>query len=56
VLWALTPATKLRVSAGNFVPRRYVTANTVVTDTQVQTMTARGPTYRVFGLRWEMKL
>jgi iron complex outermembrane receptor protein len=55
-LWAITSTTKLRLSLSNFVPRNYVTASTIVASGQSQMVVANGPTYRVVGLRLEMKL
>ena len=55
-LWSINPSTKLRLSLSNFVPRNYVTASTIVASGQTQTVVANGPTYRVVGLRLEMKL
>jgi outer membrane receptor for ferrienterochelin and colicins len=55
-LWTLNPTTKLRLSLSNFVPRNYVTASTILASGQAQTVVANGPTYRVVGLRLEMKL
>lgn len=55
-LWAISPSTKLRLSLSNVVPRNYVTTSTIVASGQAQTVVANGPTYRVVGLRLEMKL
>ncbi len=55
-LWAIDKTTKLRFSLSNVVPRNYVTTNTIVGGGQSQMVTANGPTYRVVGLRLEMKL
>ena len=55
-LWSIDKTTKVRLSLSNIVPRTYVTTNTIVGDGQSQTVTANGPTYRVVGLRLEMKL
>jgi len=55
-LWAINPSTKLRLSLSNVVPRNYVTTSMVVAGGQAQTVVANGPTYRVVGLRLEMKL
>ena len=56
VLWAVDKTTKLRLSLSNVVPRNYITSNTIVGGGQSQTVIANGPTYRVVGLRFEMKL
>jgi iron complex outermembrane receptor protein len=55
-LWTLDKTSKLRFSLSNVVPREYITTNTIVGNGQSQTVTANGPTYRVVGLRLEMKL
>lgn len=55
-LWTINRSTKLRLSLGNIVPRNYVTSSTVVAGGQTQTVVSNGPTYRVVGLRLEMKL
>ena len=55
-LWAIDKTTKLRMSLSNVVPRNYITMNTIVGDGQSQLVTANGPTYRVVGVRLEMKL
>ena len=55
-LWAIDKTTKLRLSLSNVVPRNYITSNTIVGGGQSQTVVANGPTYRVVGLRLEMKL
>ena len=55
-LWTFNPSTKLRLSLSNVVPRNYVTASSIVAGGQAQTVVANGPTYRVVGLRLEMKL
>ena len=55
-LWALSPSTRLRISLGNFVPRRYVTSSTILASGQSQTVVADGPTYRTIGLRLETRL
>ena len=55
-LWAINASTKLRLSLSNVVPRNYVTTSTIVAGSQAQTVVANGPTYRVVGLRLEMKL
>ncbi len=55
-LWAVDKTTKLRLSLSNVVPRNYITSNTIVGGGQSQTVIANGPTYRVVGLRLEMKL
>ena len=55
-LWAIDKTTKLRLSLSNIVPRAYVTSNTIVGNGQSQMVVADGPTYRVVGLRLEMKL
>ncbi len=56
VLWAIDRKTKLRLSLSNVVPRDYVTTNAIVAGGQAQTVVSDGPTYRVIGLRFEMKL
>jgi iron complex outermembrane receptor protein len=56
VLWSLNPATKLRFSLSNLVPRHYVTRNSIVAGGLQQVATSNGPTERVLGLRLEMKL
>ena len=43
-------------SLSNVVPRSYVTTSAIVAGGQAQTVVANGPTYRVVGLRLEMKL
>jgi len=55
-LWTIDKTTKLRLSLSNVVPRNYITTNTIVGGGQSQMVTANGPTYRVVGLRLEMKL
>ncbi len=55
-LWTVDKTSKLRLSVSNIVPRNYVTTNTIVGSGQSQTVVANGPTYRVVGLRFEMKL
>jgi iron complex outermembrane receptor protein len=55
-LWALTPATKLRFSLSNALPRNYITGSTVLASGQSQTVVSNGPTYRVLTLRLETKL
>ena len=55
-LWTIDKTTKLRFSLSNVVPREYITTNTIVGGGQSQMVTATGPTYRVVGLRLEMKL
>lgn len=55
-LWTVDKTTKLRFSLSNVVPRNYITTNTIVGDGQSQRVVANGPTYRVIGLRLEMKL
>ena len=55
-LWTIDKTTKLRLSLSNVVPRNYVTSNTIVGGGQSQMVVANGPTYRVVGLRFEMKL
>lgn len=55
-LWAIDKTTKLRFSLSNLVPRNYVTTNTIAGNGQSQLVTSNGPTYRVVGLRLEMKL
>jgi iron complex outermembrane receptor protein len=55
-LWTVDRTTKLRLSLSNIVPRNYITTNTIVGNGQSQMVTANGPTYRVVGVRLEMKL
>jgi iron complex outermembrane receptor protein len=55
-LWVLGPATRVRLSLANALPRHYVTSSTIVDGGQAQTVAADGPTYRVVSLRLEMKL
>jgi iron complex outermembrane receptor protein len=55
-LWTIDKTVKLRLSLSNIVPREYITTNTIVGGGQSQLVTANGPTYRVVGLRLEMKL
>jgi outer membrane receptor for ferrienterochelin and colicins len=55
-LWTINKTTKLRLSLTNVVPRNYITSNTIVGGGQSQMVVANGPTYRVVGLRLEMKL
>ena len=55
-LWAINASTKLRLSLSNVASRNYVTTSTVVAGGQAQAVVANGPTYRVVGLRLEMKL
>lgn len=55
-LWAIDSKMKLRLSLSNIVPRNYVTTASIVAGGQAQTVVANGPTYRVIGLRFEMKL
>ena len=55
-LWTIDKTTKLRLSLSNIVPRNYVTTNDVLANGQSQLVVANGPTYRVVGLRLEMKL
>ena len=55
-LWTIDKKTKLRLSLSNVVPRNYATTNSIVAGGQAQTVVANGPTYRVVGLRFEMKL
>ena len=55
-LWTIDKTTKLRLSLSNIVPRNYITTNTIVGGGQSQLVTANGPTYRVVGVRLEMKL
>ena len=56
VLWTIDKTTKVRLSLSNVVPRNYVTSNTIVGEGQSQMVVSNGPTYRVVGLRVEMKL
>ncbi len=55
-LWTIDKRTKLRLSVSNLVPRNYITTNDIVGNGQSQLVVANGPTYRVIGLRLEMKL
>jgi outer membrane receptor for ferrienterochelin and colicins len=55
-LWTIDKTIKLRLSLSNVVPRNYITTNTIVGGGQSQMVVANGPTYRVVGLRLEMKL
>jgi len=55
-LWTIDKTTKLRLSLSNVVPRNYVTSNSIVGNGQSQLVVANGPTYRVVGLRLEMKM
>ena len=55
-LWAVTPATRLRWSVSNAVPRNYITRSTVVASGQSQAVVSNGPTYRVLAVRLETKL
>ncbi len=55
-LWAVTPATKLRFSLSNALPRNYITSSTVLASGQSQTVHGNGPTYRVLALRLESRL
>ncbi len=55
-LWTVDRTTKLRLSVSNVVPRNYITTNNIVGNGQSQLVVANGPTYRVVGLRLEMKL
>ena len=56
LLWALSPAAKLRLSLSNLLPRHYVTTNTIVAGGLQQVARSDGPTERVLGLRLELKL
>jgi iron complex outermembrane receptor protein len=56
LLWTINPWAKVRFSLSNIVPRNYVTTNSIVAGGQAQTVVANGPTYRLVGLRLEMKL
>jgi iron complex outermembrane receptor protein len=55
-LWAINPATKLRLSLSNVLPRSYITSSSIVASGQQQTVLSNGPTYRVVALRLETKL
>ena len=54
--WAIDKTTKIRLSRSNIVPRNCIPTNTIVGNGQSQLVTANGPTYRVVGLRLQMKL
>ncbi len=54
--WTIDKTTKIRLSLSNIVPRNCIPTNTIVGNGQSQLVTANGPTYRVVGLRLEMKL
>ncbi len=55
-LWAVTPATRLRLSVSNAVPRHYITSSTVLASGQSQAVVSNGPTYRVLAVRLETQL
>ena len=55
-LWTIDKTVKVRFSFSNIVPRNYLTSNTIVGDGQSQMVVSNGPTYRVVGVRVEMKL
>ena len=56
VLWTLSPATQLRLSAGNLTPRTYLTSNTLANGNRTQINDSTNPSSINWGLRLEVKI